>query len=187
MTETTSTAPTSLTINTSSPEPDYLEDLLRARGLKALYWHVGDPARVDEEDPGTAVIAPLRVIFFNGRRYFSSEAILDIDVIYGLVGQDEISRETAEFATDQIVALATVADVDLESFEKSEEWATALSPWTHSDADLLRCAADRVEGEWGELLRVIADIVERIVPGTSFADPNVQLAAAAVRIAWDLL
>lgn len=178
------------TINEAShAEPDYLEDLLRARHFKLLYWRVGDPQRLNEDIPEAGTVADLDVVFMNGRRYFRSIVVLDIDVIYGLVGQDDLGEHDAEFAVDQILEKSReMPDFLLEMFDDDEQYASAIGTWTFSDGDLIRAAAAQMpDGDYATLFRNLAAMVDSLPPYGSFTNPEVQAAAVATQIAWDLL
>lgn len=170
--------------------PDYIEHLLRARGYKLLFWNVGDPFREDEEDPNTAVLANFTVVFTNGKRLLRSTTVHECDVIYGLVSSDEITLDTAGQALGEILhpeAVEEFGPLALPLYEADESFAKAISEWKHSDADLVRQAAANAPEGWAELLETSADIVGNLAPGASLATPEAQLAAVAVKIAWELL
>lgn len=176
------------TTRDDSAEPEFIEHLFQERGFKALLWTVGEPQRVDPDDPDTQMIADLVVFYSNGRRRFQAAATLDLDTIYGLVGSDDITQETADFAMGELLSRSQEADEQaFREARRDESWAATLGEWQHSDADLIRAAALCAPPGWAALLAATAPIVEGLQAGASFTSPEVQLAAVAVQVAWDLL
>lgn len=175
-------------LNETNPVPDYLDDLLREQHLKLLFWRVGDTQRVNEDIPEAGVVADLDVIFTNGKRYFRSIVVLDTDVIYGLVGQDDISIETAMHAVGEILGHAKPFPAALlDMFTEDEGYAEALSTWEHSDAEIIRRAAFEGSLDSYTLFSAIADLVEQMPEGLSHTDPLTRIAHEAVNLAWEVL
>lgn len=159
-----------------------------ARGLRVLYWTVGDPQRVNEEDADTTLISTLEVIWTNGRRLFTSDAVLDYDVIHALVGSDEMPAGSTTDAVEMLLGNAVEAHPDvLANCEGNPTWAEASNAREHMDGDLLRAAANAQPGEWGLLLEALGSLVDELPPGLSLISTHSRVASIAVQIAWDLL
>lgn len=181
---------TTTTHSISLPDPEQsenIEGLLRARGLRLLYRSFSNEQPVDD-GPSAGLILDFNVVYSNGRRPFFSSVVIDSTTAYGLLSDAHISASEAEAALDEIIDAAREIDwPEVENFERDDSYAAAISDWTHSDGDLLRCASAQVEGDLGLLLYHLGTLVDEMPLGSSLALPQVQVAALAVRIAWDLL
>ena len=187
MTTTANLGPFDATFSETGDQPDLLENLMWDRGLKMLYWWVGDPQRVDEDDPETTMVAAFEVVWFNGRRHFHSHVVLDYDVIHALVGQDEVSAGDTDHALQLILEYATeIPEANLARYAAEESWAAGTDR-PLGDCEMLRGAALAIGGEWGLLLEAVGTMVETLPQGLSFAHPKARVASIAVQIAWDLL
>lgn len=185
MTDTFTPATLDSMFTVAAHEP--LEDLFRDRGLKVLYWHVGEPVDDEPEATETFMVTELSVVFTNGVRPFRSNVILDLAVVYGLVGQDDLNPGDAEFAVEQLLDHSHEIDQDLSHYAEDQEWADALSDWIHTDADLVRGAAAGLDDDFGALLVQVAELMDRMPSAVRFTSPEAQIAAVATRIAVELL